>query len=73
VRTYTKHKLTDAQLRRLSTIINKAKGARCGVAGLALERKGLVVGMADREISSDEVFATDEGRAALEQARKEGW
>lgn len=73
MRTYTEHKLTDAQLRRLSTIVNGSKGARCGVAGIALERKGLVVGMGDRRIATEAVAATDAGRAALVAARREGW
>ena len=80
--TYTQYRLTDAQLRRLSAIVNKTKGAaKRGQAGNVLVRKGLAV-----EISKphptlkgmtysdyDGIEATDAGRAALEQARREGW
>jgi hypothetical protein len=33
MRTYTQHKLTDAQLRRLSALVNETKGA--ATAGMA--------------------------------------
>lgn len=76
MRTYTAHKLTDAQLRRLSAIVNDDKRcARYGTAGEALVRKELV---ADQELVVDgrhiiERLPTCAGRAALIQARKEGW
>lgn len=88
MRTYTAHKLTDAQLRRLSRIANNGKGAKGGVAADALVRKGLVRELFETHVyprafgPSDvpyerQVFvgreATDEGRAALAQARHEGW
>lgn len=77
--TYTEHKLTDAQLTRLSQICNR-KPNHCGVALISLENKGLVV-----ELSEPQVFVTsrwpnqrthrptDAGRTALEQARAAGW
>jgi hypothetical protein len=68
MRTYTKHRLTDAQLRRLSALANDTKGAAtAGPAGLALMRKGLAHG--DRWPTG----ATEEGCDALVQARREGW
>lgn len=69
--TYTEHKLTDAQLRRLSAIVNATQGAaKHGMAGDALKRKGLVVETSNHY---DAVEATDAGRAALTKARREGW
>lgn len=73
-RTYTEHKLTDAQLRRLSAVVNQTPGAaKHGVAGAALKRKGLVTDVADFAFGCNDRIATDAGRAALEQARQEGW
>ena len=69
--TYTKHKLTDAQLCRLSAIVNATKGAaKHGTAGDALKRKGLVIETGNHY---DAVEATDAGRDAMAQARREGW
>ena len=66
--TYTEHKLTDAQLRRLSALVNQTKGAAtAGTAGLALLRKGLATG------EHYPIAATEAGRAALARARLEGW
>lgn len=87
MKTYTKHKLTDAQCRRLSTIINKGKGAQGGVATDALVRKGLVRELMETHTYAPlhegqlpytrEIFvgreATVEGKLALELARREGW
>lgn len=71
--TYTEHKLTDAQLRRLSVIVNNAKGARAGMAAIALERKGLI-GYSEIAVQGRRLIeATDAGIAALAQARAEGW
>lgn len=71
MKTYTEHKLTDAQLRRLSAIVNATKGAaKHGVAGDALKRKGLVVETANHY---DAIEATEAGRAALAHARRAGW
>lgn len=67
---YTTHKLTDAQLRRLSRIVNDHPGARAGQAGAVLERKGLVERYGRY---THEVRATAAGRQALIQARVEGW
>lgn len=75
MRTYTEHKLTNAQLRRLSAIVNNTGGARAGMAGAALERKGLIVRGNwdnDRRILT-RTTPTDAGVAALAQARREGW
>jgi hypothetical protein len=72
MRTYTQHKLTDAQLRRLSALVNETKGAAtAGMAGQALIRKGLAVDSG--RYAQYPVGVTDEGRAALQQARREGW
>ena len=85
--TYTEHKLTDAQLRRLSAIVNNTNGmAQAGTAGNALIRKGLVRELWREEVRSlyeegpsyirrvfDGREATDAGREALAQARREGW
>lgn len=69
---YTKLKLTDAQLRRLSALANQTKGAAtAGVAGKALIRKGLAIDSPG--VASYPIGITDAGRAALAQARKEGW
>ena len=75
MKTYTEHKLTDAQLRRLSVICNDAKGARAGMARVALERKGLVTEIKQEGTPYNwtKTVATDAGRAALTQARREGW
>jgi hypothetical protein len=81
-RTYTAHKLTDAQLRRLSAIINNTKGAaKGGVAADALVRKGLVreverpciLGNGNVRMVFDRREATDLGILSLLQARREGW
>jgi hypothetical protein len=69
---YTTHKLTDAQLRRLSRMVNNHKGARCGQAGDALVRKGLAV-YTGNLINGQPIQATELGRQALIQARAEGW
>ena len=76
--TYTKYKLTDAQLRRLSALVNQTKGAAtAGVAGQALIRKGLAVSArkawGEDRYAEFPVAATEAGREALEQARREGW
>lgn len=78
-RTWTEHKLTDAQLRRLSAICKPdGGGPKHGMARLALERKGLVIAV-DHGSGFLPVYkrwqyvATDAGRKALEQARREGW
>jgi hypothetical protein len=66
--TYTQYKLTDAQLRRLSALVNETRGAAtAGMAGKALLAKGLAEGKYWPEC------ATAAGRAALQQARREGW
>jgi hypothetical protein len=66
--TYTQHKLTDAQLRRLSALVNETRSAAtAGMAGKALLAKGLAEGKYWPE------RVTDLGRAALQQARSEGW
>jgi hypothetical protein len=75
--TYTKHKLTDAQLRRLSVLVNGGKGATAGTAGQALLRKGLAVGSRPDPVEYGfpgwPVAATPAGVEALAQARREGW
>lgn len=77
-KTYTQHKLTDAQLVRLSQVVNN----RCTHTGMpmcALERKGLVVWNAQPFPKVRKsgihycVSATQEGIEALAQARREGW
>ncbi len=81
--TWTQHKLTDAQLGRLSEL-SKGRGHHHGVALDALVRKGLA-----QELPSDEhqYFKpkkwvpgmrrthkiTSEGQAALDLARMRGW
>ena len=71
---YTEHKLTDAQLRRLSALVNDTKGAAtAGMAGAALVNKGLALGSRSGGALGWPTAPTDAGRAALAQARREGW
>jgi hypothetical protein len=72
--TYTKHKLTDPQLKRLSQLVNCAPAHGHGVALDALVRKGL----ACRSVNPDHKYpkthnATVDGVAALNEARRAGW
>jgi hypothetical protein len=70
--TYTRYCLTDAMLRRLSAIVNGnvPRGVRGGQSAAALERRELVTAKQD---GPPWYAATDTGRWALEQARREGW
>jgi len=74
--TYTEHKLTDAQLIRLSQIVNDRPNG-FGVALQALERKGLVVRKTDyapRKYGKSCFYEpTAAGTKALFIARLEGW
>ena len=69
--TYTEHKLTEAQCKRLSQIYNLRPHLH-GVALDALKRKGLVVVDPDGHYPKT-CFLTAEGKAAFKQARQEGW
>ena len=73
---FTKHKLTDPQLVRLSQIVNQRPNLFGGSLA-ALVRKGLVV---EKESTTGLRYgkdcfynATDAGIAAFTQARSEGW
>jgi DNA-binding MarR family transcriptional regulator len=74
MRTYTEHKLTNHQLKRLHPIVHNKKHYH-GMALTALENKGLIT----REKTDDDPHwthkhtATPEGTEALKQARLEGW
>jgi hypothetical protein len=72
MKTYTKYKLTDAQLIRLSQMAN-GRPHKSGNALYALEAKGLV---REREFSGGYGHShsiTAEGLQAFQQARGEGW
>lgn len=66
--TYTSHKLTDAQLKRLHPIVH-GKPHRYGMSLVALENKELVKSVG----SGFKYEATQAGIDALAQARSEGW
>lgn len=66
-RTYTGHKLTDSQLKRLSAIVNN-RSHQHGMALWALENKGMI-----KEMSYGGYEATVIGINALNAARREGW
>ena len=73
MKTYTKHKLTDPQLRRLSELVNGGAHHH-GVALDALVRKGL----ACKSVNPDHKYPkthnpTVDGVAALNEARRAGW
>ena len=74
--TYTRHKLTDAQLTRLSCIV-KGRPHKSGTALLALYRRGLVVpsetNVWDEPNMNAPWNATALGEYALTSARHEGW
>ena len=67
-RTYTKHKLTHPQLKRLSQLYHGRTHLH-GMALLALCRKGLV----EEGTLASFYTITLEVRTAFQQARKEGW
>ena len=70
--TYTGHKLTHAQCKRLNQLYNGRRPHLHGMALLALCRKGLV--REEMLISHIPVYTiTTVGREAYEQARQEGW
>ena len=76
MKTSTKHKLTQSQVKRLSQIVNVRKEHLAGMALLALERKGLVNKRPswDTQKTNDRThIATLEGVKALHQARAEGY
>lgn len=74
-RTYTRYRLTDAQLRTLSQIKNGNLRNRYGPTCKALRLKGLI----DRPWKSDgsetwsDFVITERGRSILALARAEGW
>jgi hypothetical protein len=70
--TYTNYCLTDAMLRRLSAIVNESPQHGHGVSLQALERRELVKRI-DGATYPRTHQATDTGRWALQQARREGW
>ena len=67
MKTYTEHKLTDHQLRRLSALVHN-RTPKYGVAMDALIRKGLVyINIhGDHQVNGN-------GCIAFDQARREGW
>lgn len=68
---YTRFCLSDAMLRRLSAIVNGTlpRGVRGGQSAIALERRQLV-----EPVEGPPYWrATDTGKWALEEARREGW
>lgn len=76
MKTWTDHKLTDAQCRVLASFITEEATGRPyehkhGVAADALHRKGLI----NRRfgLANPCCVILDAGREALKQARKEGW
>ena len=75
-KTYTRHKLTDAQLVRLSQIVNQHPN-RFGNALYALVAKNLVYEKPDAHLMrySKDCFyePTGAGVLALDKARGEGW
>lgn len=69
--TYTKRKLTDPMLQRLSAIV-KGRKHKHGNSLYALEARGLI----QHDLFAPPGFkfsATPEGRRALADARREGW
>ncbi len=66
-KTYTEYKLTEAQLKRLSQVVNHRE-PNYGTAMQALIRKNLVY-----ENEQGKIQANGNGVMALDQARKEGW
>jgi hypothetical protein len=86
---YTRHKIRDSALKQLAAAVNRPDGSLYPGIGYgapasraALVSRGLAEDVisnrhrADGAYSSSDVhdcLITDEGREALEQARKEGW
>lgn len=70
--TYTNHRLTENQLRFLSQIVNERQRQAFSPTCDVLLRHGLVEERALPHYPRMHV-ATDKGREALTQARKEGW
>jgi hypothetical protein len=73
--TYTQHRLSDPALRRLSAICKGRKHGH-GMALLGLENKGLVEArplIDGSKPGTVRYVATEAGRQALGQARREGW
>ncbi len=78
-KTYTQHKLTNAQCKRLNQLVNGNLRWH-GMALVALVRKGLVTELFKPPFTPDNGYhwingyeLSDTGRAAYEQARREGW
>jgi len=66
---YTEHKLTDHQLRFLSQVVNGRVRSHFRPTWEALRKRGLVY----QHYTYGDWLATDRGKAALSQARREGW
>ena len=71
--TYTKYKLTETQLRFLSQTVNKRQRNHFGPTYKVLIRLGLVTKHDGDQFLRPMYAPTDTGRAALLQARTEGW
>lgn len=69
---FTKHRLSDAALIRLSQIVNERASHGHGVALDALVRRGLVERIPGASYPRTH-RATDAGREALAEARAAGW
>jgi hypothetical protein len=73
VRAYTRYKLSHAQLKRLSQLVNEQAHGH-GVALDALVRKGLACRSANPDHKYPKTHnATVDGVSALREARREGW
>lgn len=70
--TFTKHRLTDPMLKRLSQMANE-RPHHAGTSMDALVARGLAEHVGENSVYQHSHRITEEGRAALDEARRQGW